>query len=119
MCKNITTHTSYHNSIVTTSTVNLVHINNNKFKDNNSNVETDSSLQIQFLHHLNIYNMISNNPNYFPKQDHNIQRFSSKSNCSLDNVPLSSSIVAIFNSISRNYSKKPRTLSQKDIQKEI
>ena len=38
-------HTSYHNGIVTTSKVDVMHIIKNKVKGNNSNVEPDSSPQ--------------------------------------------------------------------------
>ena len=80
--------------------MNLVHINSNKVKDNNSNIEPDISLQIQIPQHLNIHNTISNNPHYFPKQDDNIQRLRSNSNYSVDNAPLPSSIVFTFNIVS-------------------
>ena len=80
--------------------MNLVHINSNKVKDNNSNIEPDISPQIQIPQHLNIHNTISNNPHYFPKQDDNIQRLRSNSNYSVDNAPLPSSIVFTFNIVS-------------------
>ena len=79
--KHITTRTSYHNSIVASSKVNLVHhtsqnfgkLNNNKIKDINSNVDPDNFPQIQVPQHLNIHNTISNTPHYSPKQEDDIQ----------------------------------------------
>ena len=81
MCKNITTRTSYHNSIVASSKVILAHhtsqnfgkLNNNKIKDNNSNVDPDNSPQIQVPQHLNIHNTISNTPHHSLKQEDGIQ----------------------------------------------